>query len=307
MKQLRTHLVYLIIFYVTLFLMLYGSVVFQYELISVFAVILISVIMALDIFTYKTASFSRNLTALIAYTFYLVWLLLKNDFQPLSNFQSVYRIFTEMFMLAIGINLSKQISAFLDNTDEVMQQVTFSVLKPAISLEQQIGLFEKEFNRANRYERPLTILIVDLNIKFKDVLKNSYINRLQSEMMENYFEARAGHEIIKLTRTTDLVARSDTFGRFVILCPETSIRSVEYLGERIKATLSDRLDAEIQWGAAMRTNSIQDFRVLREMAERDMINRSINAGVYFKGEGDLSSYLGEINNPIDKNSDSPAN
>ncbi|NSW51528.1 MAG: hypothetical protein HPY85_03370 [Anaerolineae bacterium] len=222
-----------------------------------------------------------------------MWLLLTTDFDPVNNFQSVYRIFTEMFVITIGLSVSGQISRFLDETQVILRDVTFSTLKPTILVNQMMVDIEKEISRARRYERPLALLVVDTTARLTVESRGGRIHQLQAEMLDNYFEARVGHEILKLTRGTDIVAKAEPFGRFLILCPESTLQSVVYLGERIDVIIDEKLDAEVHWGVAEINADLSTFTAACEAASRDLMNRSLNEGVRFKGDSDLANFLAE--------------
>lgn len=122
-----------------------------------------------------------------------------------------------------------------------------------------IGQFEHELARANRFERPLTVILGDL-----DLLRN----------INNTYGHLAGDEVLKgiakilkeSVREYDIVAR---FGgeEFAILMPETdsqtafqraeSIRNTIALSEFTVPTSVDPIRATMSFGVASRINSEQ--------------------------------------------------
>jgi prepilin signal peptidase PulO-like enzyme (type II secretory pathway) len=281
MRQLRHNITFLILYFFTLFVLLYGGYVFGFELISLFVVLLISVMVIIDLLTPKTKFWTRNVLWLLAYGFYLVWLLLQTGFAVADSFQSVYRIFTEIFLLSVGLNISRRISEFVDQTQLVLQEVTFAQVKPPKQLVELMVPFEVEINRSLRYERPLSLIVIDVIPKLEIENGTSHLSVLQNEMVENYFNARVGHEIQKLTRNTDLVAATEAVGNFFILCPETTKRSGSFLAERIQMMVEERFEAVMHWGIAEIDSGCTSFQNLCSQAELEMQNRTNNPQVRF--------------------------
>jgi prepilin signal peptidase PulO-like enzyme (type II secretory pathway) len=281
MRQLRHNITFLILYFFTLFVLLYGGYVFGFELISLFVVLLISVMVIIDLLTPKNKFWTRNVLWLLAYGFYLVWLLLQTGFAVADSLQSVYRIFTELFLLSVGLSISRRISEYIDQTQLVLQEVTFAQVKPPKQLAELMAPFEVEINRSLRYERPLSLIMIDVIPKLEIESGVSHLSVLQNEMVENYFNARVGHEIHKLTRNTDLVAATEAVGKFYILCPETAKRSGTFLAERIQMMVEEQFEAVMRWGIAEIDNGCTSFQSLCEQAALDLQNRANNPQVRF--------------------------
>ena len=291
MKRLRLNLALLVGFFFGLYLLLYGSYLFHYEIISIFVVMLVSVLMIIDLIIKKLPGFSRNFIWLMGYVFYFVWLIMNNSFHPADSIQSIYRFFTEILIIALGINISGHLSKILDETTIILEQVSLSRLQPATRISDLRDDIRKEVVRSLRYERPLSLLVIDVTKELNAERIDSHLSLLQSEMMENYFEARISHEIVKLTRAADIIGKLETLGRFIIVCPESGKRSAEYLGERITLVLDEKFDRLVKWGVAELKADVGSFEELKSEAERDLENRSINFAVHYHGEEELSKYM----------------
>jgi prepilin signal peptidase PulO-like enzyme (type II secretory pathway) len=281
MRQLRHNITFLILYFFTLFVLLYGGYVFGFELISLFVALLISVMVVIDLLTPKNKFWTRNVLWLLAYGFYLIWLLLQTGFAVADSLQSVYRIFTEIFLLSVGLNISRRISEYIDQTQMVLQEVTFAQVKPLKQLAELMVAFEIEINRSLRYERPLSLIVIDVIPKIETESGISHLSLLQNEMVENYFNARVGNEIHKLTRNTDLVAATEAIGKFFILCPETTKRSGTFLAERIQLMVEEQFEAVMRWGIAEIDSDCTSFQNLSDQAMLELQNRAINPQVRF--------------------------
>jgi hypothetical protein len=284
MNKLRHHIIYLILFFFTLFVLLYGGYVFGFALLSLFTVLLISAMVTIDLLTVKTKMWTQNMVWLAAYGFYLVWLLLGSGMRIAESMQSVYRIFTEMFFISVGLTISRRISDYLDEAHTVFKEITYAHLSPPKPLNEVIYDFEVEINRSLRYQRPLAMLVIDVVPHLESATSNDpgNLGRLQREMLEGYFNSRVGHELSKLSRNTDLIAATEKIGLFFMVCPETDKRSIAYLADRINIMVEEHFEATMHWGASEVNSRTTNFSELLEIAELDLENRSVNPQIRFE-------------------------
>jgi two-component system, cell cycle response regulator len=143
--------------------------------------------------------------------------------------------------------------------------------------QQILNLLEQEFSRARRYDRPLSILVYDID-RFKEI-NDTYGHLAGDEMLIE------SSRIVK-----DHLRSEDHYGRlggdeFLIICPETSAEQTLALGKRIQVVLSktDFLVKDkiifftISVGAAtlsMKVSSSDEFTQLANQA----LYRAKNAG-----------------------------
>lgn len=296
MNELRHNITYLIVFFFAIFVLLYGGYVFNFGLISIFTVLLISAMVTIDLLTTKTKLWSRNMLWLVAYGFYLIWLVLGGGFQFSESMESVYRIFTEMFLISLGLTISRRISEYMDETNSVVKEITYAHLSPPKQLHEVIYEIEVEITRGIRYQRSLAMLVLDIVPNLESEQQGAHLSRLQREMLEGYFNSRVGHEVVRLTRNTDIVAATEKVGCFYLVCAETDKRSIIHLAERINIMIEEYFDASMRWGASEINSTTQSFPALLEVAELDLENRSVNPQVRFGGvDKELLPYLQEEN------------
>ena len=277
-----------------MFVLLYGGYAFNFELISLFTVLLVSAMVIIDLLTIKTKIWTHNMLWLAAFGFYLVWLVLGSGLKIAESMQSVYRIFTEMFLISVGLTISRRISDYMDETHKVVKEITYAHLSPPKPLQEEIYAIEVEVSRSLRYKRPLSMLIIDVipQLESRNSGEQGHLSRLQREMLEGYFNSRVGHEVVKLTRNTDIVAATEKIGQFYLVCPETDSRSVSHLAERINIVVEEQFEAVLHWGAAEANTKTSNFAALLEFAELDLENRSVNPQIRFSGvDQQLLPYL----------------
>jgi two-component system, cell cycle response regulator len=183
-------------------------------------------------------------------------------------------------LVLIGRVLFKFIhSSLVENRffGQMYSLATTDFLTGIANRQQIINLLEQEFNRARRYDRPLSILIYDID-RFKEI--NDTYGHLAGDQM-----------LIESSRIVkDHLRVEDHYGRlggdeFMIICPETPVEQALALGKRIQVVLSktDFLVKEktvfftISVGAAslsLKIASPDEFSLLADQA----LYRAKNAG-----------------------------
>ncbi len=136
-------------------------------------------------------------------------------------------------LVLIGRVLFKFIhSSLVENRffGQMYSLATTDFLTGIANRQQIINLLEQEFNRARRYDRPLSVLIYDID-RFKEI--NDTYGHLAGDQM-----------LIESSRIVkDHLRLEDHYGRlggdeFLVICPETPVEHALALGKRIQVVLS---------------------------------------------------------------------
>jgi two-component system, cell cycle response regulator len=136
-------------------------------------------------------------------------------------------------LVLIGRVLFKFIhSSLVENRffGQMYSLATTDFLTGIANRQQIINLLEQEFNRARRYDRPLSVLIYDID-RFKEI--NDTYGHLAGDQM-----------LIESSRIVkDHLRVEDHYGRlggdeFLVICPETPVEQALALGKRIQVVLS---------------------------------------------------------------------
>jgi len=121
--------------------------------------------------------------------------------------------------------------SLLANTDPLTQMANRRNL---------LNRLHREFDRARRYHRPLSLLYIDLD-GFKGV-NDQFGHLFGDEVLRGVATAMQG-----VLRTTDLLARIGG-DEFAVLMPETSMTGAENVAEKLRRALSafsERLGPEV--------------------------------------------------------------
>ncbi|MCX6831179.1 MAG: GGDEF domain-containing protein [candidate division Zixibacteria bacterium] len=136
-------------------------------------------------------------------------------------------------LVLIGRVLFKFIhSSLVENRffGQMYSLATTDFLTGIANRQQIINLLEQEFSRARRYDRPLSILVYDID-RFKKI--NDTHGHLAGDQM-----------LIESSRIVkDHLRSEDHYGRlggdeFLVICPETPVEQALALGKRIQVVLS---------------------------------------------------------------------
>lgn len=160
---------------------------------------------------------------------------------------------------------------------EVQRLATLDDLTGILNRRQLFIEGRREFSRAKRYHRPLSLLMIDLD-HFKEI--------------NDTFGHATGDEILKsLAHTLRKTIRDvDIFGRyggeeFVLVLPETSKREAKSIAERLRkiieqtlfSTPAGEIHTTISIGVAQQTEDVQTFEELLERADQALY-RAKNGG-----------------------------
>jgi len=113
---------------------------------------------------------------------------------------------------------------------QLAQMAMFDSLTGALSRPALFQHADKEFNRAKRYHRPLSVIMLDID-HFKRI-NDQYGHQAGDNVLEIFVEACE-----EITRETDLLGRIGG-EEFVLLLPDTPLNSAYYLAERLRERIN---------------------------------------------------------------------
>jgi two-component system cell cycle response regulator len=136
-------------------------------------------------------------------------------------------------LILIGRVLFKFIhSSLVENRlfGQMYSLATTDFLTGIANRQQIINLLEQEFSRARRYNRPLSVLVYDID-RFKEI-NDTYGHLAGDQMLIESSRIVKGH-----------LRAEDHYGRlggdeFMVICPETPVERALALGKRIQVVLS---------------------------------------------------------------------
>jgi hypothetical protein len=155
----------------------------------------------------------------------------------------------EFLLIEVGVWLSFQMASAIESSEslmDIMAQGTFP--HRAVELDAATEKIKIEFSRSRRYHRPISLIVVHAVPKDEDAARE-LLKSLQRDMLSRLSNARIGQAIGESIRQTDLLLR-DQIGRFIVLCPETSLESATFLGERVCNIVAEKTGLRANFGVA---------------------------------------------------------
>jgi len=160
--------------------------------------------------------------------------------KPFQTEEILARVSTHLIIRKLQISLQEK-NALLEK--EIMERKRIQVeLERIATTDPLTGLYnrryffnlgETEYAKAQRYKRPISVIILDAD-HFKDI-NDSYSHAAGDQAL-----VHLATQLHNLTRSADIVAR---YGgeEFIILLPETPSQDAYWLAERIRETIQNSI------------------------------------------------------------------
>jgi hypothetical protein len=168
--------------------------------------------------------------------------------------------------LAAGLtfNVGRNIGQ-LDKTLDGISSTTYP--SRVIEVEDAKERIDNELARCQRYHHSLPALV--LRLQSTDLGEASRQHEpLQRDMLVRFTNAKLGQIISDLSRRIDIVLRDRRNGRFIVLCPETSVENVPVLAERLREEVYESLGLVLVWGSAVFPDDAPTFENLIIIAQQ---------------------------------------
>jgi len=182
---------------------------------------------------YYLAGLLKLITGVVSIaTAVVVWRLLPEAL-AMPSLQSMERRNSELDATREKLEESNRLleARVAERTKELQQLVATDVLTGVNSRREIMRLLGKELSRSDRYDRPMSIMLVDID-HFK------VINDRHGHQTGDWALSRIGAALLAVCRDSDSVGR---YGgeEFLILCPETDAPAAAGLAERVRLSIAE--------------------------------------------------------------------
>jgi len=182
-------------------------------------------------------------------------------------------IILEFILLEIGVWFAHKLATQLSHAESVMDALALSAFpNRAHDIDRENQRIKTELTRSRRYHRPLSLVVIESESEDEKSTRE-LLKSVQHDLLNRFTSARVGQIIDDRIRQTDLVLR-DQRGRFVILCPETELKSAILLGQRISKAIRERTTLQVLFGTAAFPDEALTFDDLLLKA-RDRLSRYV--------------------------------
>jgi hypothetical protein len=191
-------------------------------------------------------------------------------------------IVLEFLLLEVGVWFAQQLATEIRYAESLMDALAFGAFPTRVQdIEAETQRIKVELTRSRRYQRPLSLLMIEVEAEVHEDAALAIARNIQHDMMSRFSFARVGQVIDDLIRQTDLFLK-DRRGRYVILCSETSLKDVELFAERISRAVKDKTGLRTYWGHASFPDEALTFEDLMQKArERLAVRRTDKEDVVF--------------------------
>ena len=165
-------------------------------------------------------------------------------------------------------SIERDLSRYKKMERQLANMALFDSLTGALSRAAFMQHAVKEFTRAKRYNRPLSVMMIDID-HFKDV-NDQYGHAAGDHVLKIFVEA-----IEEEIRSTDVLGRIGG-EEFTLLLPDTPLKSASYLAERIRERISkypyiagvNLIDITASLGVAVLTEVDNQFKEILSRADQ---------------------------------------
>lgn len=192
--------------------------------------------------------------------------------RPLVGSFYTYLSITEAAMIAIAVLLTINLSRSLNEFEGIAIKTIFPKRNHRVKdLHEAEEDIKTEFIRSRRHNRPLSVLIVEMDrFAIKKNVEQGFMN-VQHMMMKRFVLASLGQIITKVVRRTDVILEPDEQDGFILLCPETNADGASFLAHRIQTLAQKDLGLTVQCGTAAFPEEAITFDDLIQKARCDML------------------------------------
>lgn len=182
----------------------------------------------------------------------------------------------QLLLVAISAGLAYDVGKRIGQVDKTLEGLlTGTYPNRTRNLREARDLVDGEITRSRRYHHPLAVLAISLDGQGGASLeKPAYYETLEKDMIERLALAKTGQILSNYARKTDLVLK-DNDGLFILICPETDMKNISLLADRINTTVKDSLQVSIQWGGASFPDEAITFDDLIQAAKERLKKNSL--------------------------------
>lgn len=179
----------------------------------------------------------------------------------------------ELGALFVTVWLSQRAAQGFGEFRRAVEMLTLTVpnaKKRLRSLEETREMVDMEMARSRRFERPLSLVMVQADTNSINMNMHRLVQEIQRSMMQRFVLATMAHELSRTLRRTDIVVEDENPGRLLLVAPETNESEALKMGSRVSKLIEERLGVSASYGIAAFPEQALTFEDLRQIAETQM-------------------------------------
>jgi len=164
-------------------------------------------------------------------------------------------------------SIERDLSQYKKMERQLANMALFDSLTGSLSRAAFMQYAEKEFTRAKRYHRPLSVVMIDIDF-FKQV-NDQYGHAAGDNVLQIFVEA-----VEEEIRSTDVLGRVGG-EEFALILPDTPLHSASHLAERVRERIArypylagqELIDVTASLGVALLSDKDDHFKVMLHRAD----------------------------------------
>jgi len=194
---------------------------------------------------------------------------------PLFDDVALYRNVSGMLLLLLTLFLSYRVAEAVAEFRKVIETVTLADEGSRLRhLNEVRSLVDTEIVRSRRFERPLSLVVVQADASSINTEMHRLVKEMQRSMMQRYVLATMSRILSRSLRRTDLMLEEGKPGRLLLVAPETNDEEARQMGRRITRVIEERLGITAAFGTASFPQQALTFEDLRDVAEQGLQSRA---------------------------------
>jgi len=186
----------------------------------------------------------------------------------------------ELVFLATGMMLAREMTISFREMEQTIDKLIFATFSGrALLFEEAAKVIQTELARSRRYNRPLSLVIIEpdpvaVGAEFQSATpapRSPAGKEIQKQLARRYVMAQIAEILDKEARNTDTIVKQDKPDRFIILCPETQTSNTNTLIRRVVEKTRAQIGLQVGFGVAAFPEEAMTFEELLQKAEAKMV------------------------------------
>ena len=184
---------------------------------------------------------------------------------------SFYLITTYTCAVILTGLIARRVSGRIADLEGAISQLTFNHIgEPPTSFKDAQGVMYQELQRARRFERPLSVVMLRLDRDSMQAALPRIVRDVQRSLMKEFVLAKVARSLDNNLERFNMIALRDDC--FVAILPETNSGDAEKTALRLQEAVEKDLNIQLHSGTASVPGDAITFEALIEQAEQRIIS-----------------------------------
>lgn len=235
---------------------------------------LLTMIAILMILSVKKIAKLRQPTLILLWVgvYFVVKLILTSQ-RPIVGGIYTYLSLTELGLLILAVLLAHNLAVHMEDFEQAVENFTFVDIHKIKRIREADKEIQDEVYRSRRFHRPLSIVVLEHNVKDNLVYYNKLVQEAQRAMIARYATVMLSREVIAQLRRTDYLFEVEDKGKLVIFSPDTDIAEAKVLVGRLSSLTNNGEKITVNFGTATFPDHAVTFDDLMERAEMSLVQQ----------------------------------